>query len=516
MQIRPLAKVLAAATAVAASVFLIGLGASSASATTPEHLTLSWEGSDFSTFTLPTNDGFDDSIRLNITSNKIGTVDVTSRRLSGHGGSTFVGATSFVLGASGPNYIADPGFTDTGLTAGSWKLTLKINGVTKTTVVRIGSGVATSVKVTTSPSKVFVGNDAAPHLLTPHVVAKDELGTSIPIANGTLSYTGPDHGTAIGESVSSSGPTVVGATPTAIDVEGDHSGVAKLTVQGISGPVSSSHPATATVHPTLSVPKLTSLGVTTSFATMYPNATGTKAPEDISLHIKSNTGVTLPLEASTITITKGSSFVGDWSFSQTGYVTQPWDGHNVGNVVAGKYTVRVIATLPGGNTLTKSTQIEVSSAIPVQHTITVSYPGSVFTKKHVDGAAKCTRPGSVLDCVSATGESGGAYIREPVPATVLKFAKPLGYTATMAVTISGYSASTGEAEYSWGGDLGAYSSGVVDITSNGIFQDGPRTALNNARDVYLQYNFGSGISLDLTKFTVTYKYWALPTLVSQI
>jgi hypothetical protein len=501
-------RILALATTFGITAFLVGAGATSASATTPEHLTLSWSAPNASVFTLPTTDGFDDSTSVNVTSNKGGTVDISYKRLSGHGGGAFEGIGSFVLGTTASGYAAQVGYTDTGLTAGSWQLSFKVNGVTKTTVVKIGSGVATSVKVTTTPSKVFVNSTAGPHVLTPHVIAKDEVGTALPIASGTLSYQdshGDDQGTETFKSPNMSTPD---ATPGTLTITGNHSGLAKVKVSDVQGPVLSAHPPSDTIHPELSTAKLTSVSVTPSFATLYPNGS-TEAVDNIVVDVKNNAGVTLPLTNSSVTITKSSLPVKSSPLSNTGKTTATWDGLNGSDVVAGTYKVKVIGTLQNGNTLTKSIDLKVSAALPVERTVAVVYPGSDFTAKDTHGNFTCVDKGSALDCVSKSTESGDTFHTVSVPKAVLALAKPLGYSGTIAVDITGFTASGGTASYVWGNTDFPYSDNVL-ITGDGAIHDGPETADNASTMVGLSLNLNDAVSLDLSKFTVTYFYWALP------
>ena len=511
MSMRPRATFLALTTAVAlaAAAALAGAGATAAAATTPEHLSVSWDAPNGSTFTLPSTDGFGDSVRLEISSNNEGNASVTTHRTSGHGGTLFIGSASYTLASSGSSYVADPPFGDTGLTAGEWLVTVKLNGVTKTTHLKIGTGVATSVKVTTTPSKVFVNSSTGAHALVPHVTAKDEVGTSLPILSGTLKYA-DSHGanTATG-AISSAGATTPGAGGTLFDIGGNHSGAATLKVSNVQGPTTSTHPPSATTHPVLSVAKLTGLTITPTYKTLYPNATGTKATETITIDIATNVGATLPLESGIATIRKGTTLVQSQGLSTTAEDVQTWNGLYGVNVVPGTYTVAVTATLVDGNTLTKSIHLVVSSAVPVLRTKTVTYAGSVFTKSTLHGNAKCMVSGSALACVSKTGEAEHPYVIKSVPSSVLALAPELGYSATMSVSVSHFAATGGTAYFIWGSANLPYSD-TIPIDGNGGFADGPELAENTATKVSLDPSWQGAVTWDLTKFSVTYFYWAAP------
>jgi hypothetical protein len=502
-----------AALTIAASLtaFLVGTGAASASATTPEHLALSWSAPMGSVFTLPTTDSFDDGISANVTSNKAGTVDVSYKRLSGHGGAPFDGVTSFALGTTASGFGAQAGFSDNGLTAGSWQLTFKLNGVEKKETVKIGSGVATTVKVTTPSTKVFENSTVADYHFEPHIVAKDELGTSLPILGGGLAYRdhkvhGQQHGETIALPTSSTG---AGVTPS-ISVANDNPGTASITAENVQGPVNSTHPPSGSSHPTVSVAKLTSVSLGASFTTLYPDSENPEATDNITTNVDVNAPVSLPLENSTVSILKGTTVVKSWPVSSSGQTHGSWNGHDGSSVVPGSYTAKVSATLEDGNTLTKTIHLTVSSVVPVEKFVTVNYPGS-DVDKHLAGAGKCKVKGSALDCVSTVGKGDGAALTKSVPSAVLGLAPALGYNVVMQLQDNNYTSSGGTASYLWGSPSPAENYGSdIDITATGTFSNGPVAANNSAKHIELLLAVNGALSLDVTKVSITYYYWKLP------
>jgi hypothetical protein len=509
MQFRAHAKFVAVSVSVALTAFLVGAGATSASATTPEHLGLAWE-SHLSHLTLPATDNFDDSIELDVTSNRAGTVSETSHRLSGTG--TFLPSGSYQLSGSGASWTTSIVLSDDETTAGVWQLKFALNGVTEKKTVGIGSGIAKSVRATLPATPVFSNNDQAAHYLHPQIVATDEIGTSLPITAGTVTYTDSKGKNPRTSTFESSSPTSSGVTLTDtndLDVEGTNPGVGTLKVSGVQGPVASTHPAKSTSHPRVSVAKLTSLKLSFDYPVLYPNATTTMVPDGINMSIGNNVGHILSLVNSSVTISKGSTSVASWPLVETGIPGEDWNGFDGSSVVAGTYTVTVKATLPEGNTLIKTAHLVVSAAIPVEKTLTVTFPGNDFGKQYLHGDAKCKAKGSSLDCVSTTGHGDVGSIVESVPKSVLGLAKPLGYSTAIAVDANNYSSTGGSAFYIWGDKFSEYGS-TVNITGNGTFGDGPVAADHEGKLTSLQFTVEDGINLDLSKFTVTYTYWALP------
>jgi hypothetical protein len=330
MPTRARARLVALSAAVALTAFLVGAGASSASANVPEHLKLAWSNGGVDTLTLPSSDEFDDGVVLDITSNQPGTADLAFTRLSGSGGSVFAGSTSYVLGGSGTTWTGTPSFEENDVTVGSWQITVKVNGATEKTVVKIGSGVAKTVKATVQLAPVFENSGVAAHALYPHIVARDELGTSLPILQGTATFTDAKGKNPVTRTFESPTPSTPGVTLTAVNglnIEGTNPGVGTLRVSGIQGPSSSSKSPSSTSHPKIS-------------------------------------------------ITKSATTVDSWPTTESGVTVESWDGKFGSGVVAGTYTVKATITLTDGNTLTKTTHLVVSTAVPVQKTVTVLYKGS--------------------------------------------------------------------------------------------------------------------------------------------
>ncbi len=501
------AKLAALATATALAALLVGAGASSASATAAEHLKLTFE-SGVGNFTQPSTDGFDDSIKLDYASNRSGTVKLSVFRLNGAGGATFAPGDPVELTGSGTTWTGSSTFTDGSLTVGEWQVSAKINGVTEIKDVRIGSGVATSVKVTTTPSKVFVNSSDAPHVLTPHVVARDEIGTSLPILAGTLKYADAHGGNPVSESVESASTTSAGATAATIDVAGNHSGAATIKVSGIQGPRTSSHGASGSEHPTLSVAKLTSAKLVKAYPTMYPQASVDESSETVTVHLVDNAGITLPLENSKLTISQGSTVAASWDLSDTASTTETWDGMSDSSYVYGTYLVKVSATIAGGNTITATTHIVVSPAVPVAKTVTKTYAGSVFTKTDLANSSKCKVSGSALACVSADGHSGDVFVLKSVPSSVLALSPQFGYQAEMQLQITDFLAVGGSANWQWGTVSEPYSA-PISITDDGTFSD-TQNADPAAKFVGLELVTDGAIAFHLTRFGVTYTYWAAP------
>jgi hypothetical protein len=502
-------KILALATTLALAAFLVGAGTTSATASAPEQLKLSWASSN-SVLTLPSSDSFDDQIDLDATSNEAGSGTISAKRLSGSGGNTLLTTQSLSFTALGPqDYVAGLDIGDSGLTTGSWKVTVAVNGVTKTTEVQIGSGIAKTVTIKPVETKLYT-NTSNDKNLTAQITAKDELGTSLPIS-GCDAQLETAHATfRTGGNAESPNAQTPGIVYQAMFLVPVNNGVGKVEALGVEGPTFSTHQPSASAAVTFENAKLTSASVKTSISTLYPNMEGYHGTETLTADIKTNAPDLQPLTNSYLEINRGSTNVITDPLSETGSTSLGWAGVISGSVIPGTYTAKVIAQLTGGKTITSETHFTVSAAAPVTRTLTESYPGKDLLKSVTKTGGKCKEDGSSISCSGVSGDVLVATGLFSVPSQVLKVAAgsghAIGFTANSGVKVSNL-VDNGSVRV----ETGAEGQGS---TSTTITADGTTTVQSESLDgstkkVFVDISLGNAVSLTVSKVTITYTYTAI-------
>jgi hypothetical protein len=346
--------------AAVSTALVIAAGLPAASAVTPTHLTLGFAGS--SVLTMPSTDGFKDSITLHVKSTTGPSATELTRQVSGGGGKVLISEKQIPLTELGTNdWEGDLTLDDSALHAGVWKAIVTENGVSKSAQFTIGSGIAKTAKVTTDRSTYFTNTEVAPYMIDVTIAVKDETGTYLPIKGGHLVFVDPKHHTSVFTiNASDNGPKPK-SSGNLIGVNGLPTGIAGLKASGMVGPGSAHKVASSVKHVTLAKATLESIKLSRTYPIMYRNLGGYHSSESFTFSSKVNTPVTVAMTG-TITLKKGSHLVMSWPLDTTAKDTVMWNGLDQSNNFPGDgtYTVSVKAHIPGSNTKTAVTHFVVS------------------------------------------------------------------------------------------------------------------------------------------------------------
>lgn len=298
--------------------------------------------------TLPTGDGFRDSLPAIVVARSAGRIDL----LAVASDTSVVVARRVRLLRSGSTYSARIRVPVRPLRRGTWTIRVRRSdahavGATAPTPLRVGSGAVTSVVVVPGTRTLYPYRDGYRDALTASVRALDETGTVLP-AVGDLRLSSGGRST-IAE---------VRGPATRLSSAGLAPGRATLraSMTGPSGIARRSGPIRITLKPT----GITAVALVTSAAVVEPVVDD--RADTVAITVSGTTTIGKPVTiAGSITITGSGGTAKRWTFASPGRRTVVWDGRVAGRIVPGTYTVAVSMRGPEGTARTRSTTIAVSA-----------------------------------------------------------------------------------------------------------------------------------------------------------